>query len=437
MVAGRGLARTVSWVTEQRSRSAVPPCVGGPGVWEAPVFSERRSVGLDVHARSVVAAAIDGVTGEVFRARLTPDHEHVLGWVRGLPGPAAAVYEAGPTGFGLARALSAAGVRCEVAAPSKIARPAGDRVTTDARDAMLLARLLRMEEIVAVAVPSVVQEAARDLVRAREDVRGDLMRSRHRVTHLLLRQGIVYSAGRAWTGVHLGWLPKQQFDKAGLQEAFDAEHEAVLGAQARRDRLDAAIEVMAAEGEFTPVVRRQCCLRGISTLTGFGLAVGIGDWDRLCGASIGAHLGLVPTESSTGGRRPGARSPRPGTPTPGGCWSRPPGTTARATAPPARRCGPGGSWPPRRPGPAGTPATSGCTNAGRCSPSAANARWSPTWPSPASWPAGAGRWPSWTTDPGGGPPPHPGGGRSSAPCPPTNPGPETMRRRPREEQPAT
>jgi transposase len=95
------------------------------------VFVERTSVGLDVHARSVVAAAIDGQTGEVFRARLTPSHTEVLEWVARLPGPCAVVYESGPTGFGLARALRAAGWRCEVAAPSKLHRPSGDRVKTD------------------------------------------------------------------------------------------------------------------------------------------------------------------------------------------------------------------------------------------------------------------------------------------------------------------
>src|ERR1035437_3141699 len=92
------------------------------------------------------------------------------------------------------------GIRCEVAAPSKIQRPAGDRVRTDARDAMLLARLLRLDDIVSVTVASVEREAARDLVRAREDVRGDLMRARHRVSKLLLRRGIVYYGGHAWTG---------------------------------------------------------------------------------------------------------------------------------------------------------------------------------------------------------------------------------------------
>jgi transposase len=267
------------------------------------VFTERTSVGLDVHARSVVAAAVDGVTGEVFRARLTPGNEDVVGWVRSLPGPSAAVYEAGPTGFGLARAFRTAGIRCEVAAPSKLQRPAGDRVKTDARDAMHLAKLLRLDEVVSVTVPSLVQEAARDLVRAREDVRGDLMRSRHRVSKLLLRQGIVYYGGQAWTGTHLGWLRRQHFDAPGLQFAFDAEHEAVLAAEARRDRLDEAIVAMAADSEFTPVVHRLGCLRGIATLTGFGLAVEVGDWDRLSGASIGAYLGLVPTESSSGGSR--------------------------------------------------------------------------------------------------------------------------------------
>jgi transposase len=124
------------------------------------VFIERTSVGLDVHARSVVAAAIDGVTGELVRTRLTPSHEHIGSWVRDLPGPVAVAYEAGPTGFGLARALMSAGIRCEVVAPSKLQRPSGDRVKTDARDAVHLARLLRLDEYVAVSVPTVDQEHA-------------------------------------------------------------------------------------------------------------------------------------------------------------------------------------------------------------------------------------------------------------------------------------
>ena len=143
--------------------------------WEAPVLVERTSVGLDVHARSVVAAAIDGVTGELVRARLTPSPDQIRSWLAERAGPVAVAYEAGPTGFGLYRALRAAGIRCVVVAPSKLQRPAGDRVKTDAKDAVHLARLLRLGEITSVAVPSVDQEAARDRLGSLErgTARGD------------------------------------------------------------------------------------------------------------------------------------------------------------------------------------------------------------------------------------------------------------------------
>lgn len=267
------------------------------------MFVERTSVGLDVHARSIAAAAIDTQTGELFKSTLVPQPAVVLAWIRDLPGPAAVTYEAGPTGFGLARALTAAGIRCELAAPSRLVRPAGDRVKTDAKDALLLARLLRMDEIVSVTVPTVDQEAARDLVRAREDVRGDLMRLRHRVSKLLLRHGHVYYDGPAWTRRHSAWLRSIRFERLGTQGAYEADLEAVEFTLARRARLDNAIATMAADSEFTPTVRKLCCLRGISTLTGFALAVELGNWERFTGASIGAFLGLVPSEQSSGESR--------------------------------------------------------------------------------------------------------------------------------------
>jgi transposase len=256
-----------------------------------------------VHARSVAAAAIDGVTGELFQTKLTPAHDHIRGWLQGLPGPVAVTYEAGPTGFGLYRALTQAGIRCLVAAPSKLQRPAGDRVKTDARDAIHLARLLRMDEVTAVAVPSVEQETARDLVRAREDSRADLMRARHRLSKLLLRQGIVYYDGRAWTGKHDLWLRRQHFAHAATRLAFESDYEAVLSTTARRDRLDTAIATMAADSEFTAVVHRLGCLRGVSTLTAFALAVEIGEWHRFTGNTIGSFVGLVPSEHSSGSSR--------------------------------------------------------------------------------------------------------------------------------------
>jgi transposase len=115
------------------------------------VIVQGTSVGLDVHALSVVAHAIDEETGKIARARLCPAHDEVLSWL--YRDPVRVTYEAGPAGFGLARAINDAGMECVVAAPSKLQRPAGDRIKTDARDAAHLARLLRLGEITEVRVP--------------------------------------------------------------------------------------------------------------------------------------------------------------------------------------------------------------------------------------------------------------------------------------------
>jgi hypothetical protein len=152
----------------------------------------RTFIGLDVHARSVKAGLLDGETGEIAVRSAPARTEALVEWVLASPGPAAVAYEAGPTGYGLARALDEVGVACLVAAPSRIARAPGDRVKTDRRDAVRLARLLRLGELVAVRIPSRAEEAARDLMRAREDARSDLMCARHRLSKLLLRQGFVW-----------------------------------------------------------------------------------------------------------------------------------------------------------------------------------------------------------------------------------------------------
>ena len=264
----------------------------GDGTW----------VGLDVHARSVVAGVLDGASGELRSLRAPARPAETVAWLLELARPVRVAYEAGPTGYGLARACAAAGIVCTVAAPSKIPRPSGDRVKTDRRDAERLARLLRLGELVAVRVPEPHEEAARDLVRAREDARGELMRARHRLSKLLLRYGLVYDA-KAWTLAHDAWLRRQRFDARPLAVAFEEAYDAVLHAKARRDRLDQAIAEVAEQPPFAEIVGRLCCLRGVATLTALALTVELGDWTRFRPQALGAFLGLTPSEDSTGERR--------------------------------------------------------------------------------------------------------------------------------------
>ncbi len=322
------------------------------------------------HARSVAAAAIDGVTGELFQTKLTPAHDHIRGWLQGLPGPVAVTYEAGPTGFGLYRALTQAGIRCLVAAPSKLQRPAGDRVKTDARDAIHLARLLRMDEVTAVAVPSVEQETARDLVRAREDCprRSDAgatpaLEAAAAPGHRLLRRSRLDRQARpvaASTALRPCRYP------AGLRVRLRgrAEHHSTSRPAGHRDRDD---------GRRQRVHRR----RAPAGLSAGGLdpdCVRTGGRDRRLAPVHRQHHRLVRRAGAqrallgvTHGYR--GRSPRPATPTPGGCWSRLPGTTARAIGR-ARPCGTDGNSPHPPPGSAATPATAGYTPAGSDSPTA-------------------------------------------------------------------
>jgi transposase len=261
--------------------------------------------GLDVHARETAAAAVLLGSGEVFRARLPGSSAPVVEWLQTLPGPVRAVYEAGPTGFGLARAARAAGIEMMVCSPGAIPRQPGDRVKTDARDALKLARLHAAGQLRAVLVPSLEIEALRDLVRCREDVRGDLMRCRHRISKLLLRRGEVWSGpGSTWTRTHLQWLSTRRLNDPLVDVVvgeYLAHHEVLL---ARRDRLDAMLAEQAAQGEHAALIARLRCLRGIDTLSAIGLATEIGDFAAFARPrQLSSYVGLVPSESSSGAKR--------------------------------------------------------------------------------------------------------------------------------------
>jgi transposase len=260
--------------------------------------------GLDVHARSTHAAAIDVQTGELRRARFGAGTEAVVAWLQELPPPVRGCDEAGPTGFALYRAAEAAGLSVDVVAPSKTPRAAGDRIKNDRKDAELLARLLLAGQLKPVAVPSAAIEAARHLARAREQVRQDLMRARHRVSKLLLLHGRVYPQPTAWTKTHRRWLERQRFDQAATELAYVDALAAVDGLVARKAALDERLSRLALEGEWWPTVARLRCFRGIDTLTALVLALEVGDFARFRRpAQLASWLGLVPSLDQSGERR--------------------------------------------------------------------------------------------------------------------------------------
>jgi transposase len=262
-------------------------------------------VGLDVHARQTHAAVLDPVTGQLGVSRLRMAPVEVVSFLEGLGPGVRAVYEAGPTGFGLARAARERGIDVRVAAPGSIPRGAGDRVKTDRRDATRLVRLLAAGELGFAFVPAVEDECFRDLVRCIEDVRGDLMRARHRLSKFLLRRGERYGGpGRAWTGAHLAWLGSREFDDACSRATFADYLAAVELLVSRRGTLIATLEQQAPESSHAPVIARLRCFRGIDTLSGAGLCAEIGDWRRFAKpALVSGFLGIVPSERTSDTKR--------------------------------------------------------------------------------------------------------------------------------------
>jgi transposase len=262
-------------------------------------------VGLDVHVSGTVAAVVERESGELWRRRLSGRGEEVAAFVAGLPGPVRATYEAGPTGFALARRLAAAGVECLVCAPGLVPRGPSDRVKTDQRDAERLVRLLVAGELHAVAVPTVEEEALRDLVRAREDLRGDLMRARHRLAKLLLRHDIRFDGPeRNWTQAHLRWLSSVRFERPGSQRAFEDYRGGVEALLIRRTQLEADIAELLPSSPWADTARRLMCLRGIDTLSAAGLCAEIGDFGRFRHPEqVMSYLGVTPSEHSSGSQR--------------------------------------------------------------------------------------------------------------------------------------
>ena len=244
--------------------------------------------GGEVRYHGEVDASVDSMRRTVRRIAANYDQVHFC-------------YEAGPTGYGLHRLITSMGHACTVVAPSLIPRKPGDRVKTNRRDAVALAKLLRADELTAVWVPDEGHEAVRDLVRARAAAVETLRVHRQQVGAFMLKHGRRYPRKKAWTMRYLRWLQEQKFDHPAHQIALQESVEAVRLAKERVQRLEKTIEEFLPTWSLAPIVRALQALRGVDLIVAVTFATEVGDVRRFeSPRQLMAYLGLVPGERSTG-----------------------------------------------------------------------------------------------------------------------------------------
>jgi transposase len=278
-----------------------------PHTWRADLMDNITFVGLDVHKATVcVAVAESGRDGEVRQVGVFENRPDVLNkMVARLDKNGRRLsfcFEAGPCGYGLQRLLTGAGHECVVIAPSLIPIKAGDRVKTDRRDAMMLAKLHRAGELTAIWVPDHAQEAMRDLVRARATAVRILGKARQHLQGFLLRHERVYSGPRAWTLAYRRWLTTVRFEHPAQQIVLQDYIHAVQDAETRRDRLTSQIEELLPNWSMAPVVAALQAMRGVAFVAAVTVVSEVGDFRRFINPrQLMAYLGLVPSEHSSGG----------------------------------------------------------------------------------------------------------------------------------------
>lgn len=262
-------------------------------------------VGIDDHADKLTIAQY---TGEQKRAakewEVAPTEQglrQLVRWLKSLEGAVRCVYEAGPCGYQLYRMLTSKKIDCAVAAPSLTPRKPGDRIKTNRRDARKLAELHRAGMLTTIVVPDRKQESVRDLLRARDDGRKNVMSARHRLGKFLLRHGLRFREATSWGTKHWQWIRSILMPEP-YEQVVLVEYIAALEArQAELGRLDGLVAEAAKEPEYAPLVAQLCVLRGIDILSAMTILTELGDLRRFSSArQLMAAVGLVPSEYSTG-----------------------------------------------------------------------------------------------------------------------------------------
>ena len=263
-----------------------------------------RYIGLDVHKNSITVAVAD--TGRGAAEVLDTVGNDWLGLLDVLNrlGPARRLrlcYEAGPTGFDLARRLTDAGYHCVVVAPSLVPVQQGRRVKTDRRDACKLARFLRSGDLVEVTIPERQTEAMRDLERARNDAKNAERAARHQLDKFLLRQHRIWPGKSKWTVRHWAWVRQQEFAEPAQRRVRDDYILAVEQATARVERLTTDIAELVETWALGPVVKALMALRGVQLVTAVILTAEIGDFRRFANPrDLMGYLGVVPSVEASG-----------------------------------------------------------------------------------------------------------------------------------------
>jgi transposase len=265
----------------------------------------ERFVGLDVHKDSITAAVSEGGALEAARdlGRIAHDLPRLLKLLArvGAPQQLHVCYEAGPTGYGLCRALRAHGIDCIVVAPSKTPQPPGGRIKTDRRDAQLLAHYLRTNSLVAVAVPDEQAEALRDFVRLREDAVWALQAARQQLGGFLLRHGRTYPGKSAWTNAHITWIRSLRFEIDLQRRSLDQYLAEVIRLKERLDQLTEQLVEQLESAPQSELFKHLQALRGVHTIVASTIVAEIGDLRRFKSAShFMSFVGLTPSERSSG-----------------------------------------------------------------------------------------------------------------------------------------